>query len=215
MPAQLKILAPHEYRVQELTSPAQEPVALDAIKTHLRISDTVQDDELMSLMTTARVLCEAYAGKILIIRTLALFLDNWPQQQALAWWDGVREGANTTNAAALRLPLSPVQSIDAIYLHDAAGGARIVTEEGYQFDPLGARLSFLDAPTGDLRSMNAIEIRVTAGYGDATAVPLVYKQAIRQLTAHLYANRGDGGDVALAKCGAAALLAPFREVSLR
>lgn len=215
MPAQLKILAPHEYRVQELTSPAQEPVALDAVKTHLRISDSVQDDELTTLMTTARVLCEAYAGKVLVARTLALFLDRWPQQDSMGWWDGVKEGAGATAGTALRLPLSPVQSIDAVYLHDASGGARTVGEGGYQFDPLGARLSFTELPAGDLRSMNAIEIRVTAGYGDSSAVPLVYKQAIRQLTAHLYTNRGDGGDVALAQCGAAALLAPFREVSLR
>ena len=215
MPAHLKILAPHEYRVQELASPAQEPLALEALKTHLRISDSAQDDELAALMTTARVFCEAYAGKVLISRTLALFLDRWPQQDNTAWWDGVKEGAGAVDVTALRLPLSPVQSIDAVYLHDVSGGARTVSNDSYQFDALGARLSFSDVPTGDLRSMNAIEIRLTAGYGDAAAVPMVYKQAIRQLTAHLYANRGDGGDIALARCGAAALLAPFREVSLR
>lgn len=215
MSAHLKILAPHEYRVQELTVPAQEPVELAALKTHLRISDSAQDDELATLSMTARILCESYAGKVLVERNLALFLDRWPQQDNMPWWDGVKEGAGACGASALRLPLSPVQSVDAIYLHDTNGGARIVPVDEYQFDALGARLSFAQPPAGDLRNMNAIEIRLTAGYGDGGAVPLVYKQAIRQLAAHLYANRGDGGDSALARCGAAALLAPFREVSLR
>lgn len=215
MPAHLKILAPHEYRVQEITQPAQEPVGLDAIKTHLRISDDVQDADLAALALTARVLCENYTGRILVSRGVAVFLDAWPRQGGQVWWDGVREGAITDPALAIRLPLSPVQSIEAVYLHDSAGGVRIMPETSYEFDPLGARLSVKDAPDGDLRSMNAIEIRMTAGYGTATDVPMVYKQAIRQLTAHLYAHRGDAGDAALSRCGAAALLAPFREVSLR
>ncbi len=215
MPPHLKILAPHEYRVQELTAPGQEPVELAAIKTHLRISDTVQDDELATLLQTARVLCESYAGKVLVTRTLALFLDRWPLDTNVVWWDGVREGAALQDNLAVRLPVAPVQAIEAIYLHDVAGGARTIAPTDYAFDALGARLSLADTGFADLRTMNAIEIRIVAGYGDASAVPLVYKQAIRQLTAYLYANRGDGGDSALARCGAAALLAPFREVSLR
>lgn len=215
MPAHLKIMAPHEYRLQELTLPPQEPVELSAMKTHLRITDSAQDDELASLISTARILCESYAGKVLVARTLTLFIDRWPRHDDMPWWDGVKEGAGGAELQALRLPLSPVQSIDTIYLHDAHGGARTVGGDEYQFDALGGRLSFHQVPTGDLRAMNAIEIRLTAGYGDAGAVPMVYKQAIRQLAAHLYANRGDGGDSALSRCGAATLLAPFREVSLR
>lgn len=215
MSAPLMILAPHEYRVQELTTPAQEPVTLGDIKTHLRISDSMQDAELSALAATARVLCENYAGKILVERSLALFLDRWPQDRRLGWWDGVREGASVMDGGALRLPLSPVKSIDTIYIHDNAGGARTLSAEHYMFDPLGGRLSLSGSELGEMRSMNAIEIRITAGYGAATDVPLVYKQAIRQLTAHLYTNRGDAGDVALSRCGAAALLATFREVSLR
>lgn len=215
MAAHLKILAPHEYSVQELTPPPQEPLALGDIKTHLRISDSAQDDELLVFATTARSLCETYAGKVLVARTFALFLDRWPHAEQQAWWDGVREGAMASGVQTIRLPLAPVQSIETIYLHDMSGGARTLTAGQYTFDPLGARLSLAEVEFGDLRPMNAIEIRLTAGYGTASDVPLVYKQAIRQLTAHLYANRGDGGDVALARCGAAALLAPFREVSLR
>lgn len=215
MPSHLKILAPHEYRVQELAAPAEEPVGLTTMKTHLRVSDDAQDEDLAALAQTARILCETYAGKVLVTRTIALFLDQWPRQDNTAWWDGVREGAVADQLLAIRLPLSPVQEIEAIYLHDTDGGARTLAQHEYSFDPLGGRLSMADSHLGSLRSMNGIEIRLVAGYGGAEAVPLVYKQAIRQLTAHLYANRGDTGDIALARCGAAALLAPFREVSLR
>lgn len=215
MPAQLKILTPQDYRVQELTPPAQEPVLLPDIRSHLRISDDAQDADLAVLATTARCLCEQYTGRMLVTRTLAVFLDHWPHQQRHAWWDGVREGIVTPDKAAVRLPVSPIQSVDAIYLHDTQGGVRILAADQYVFDRLGARLSILDADFSDLRAMNAVEIRITAGYGVASDVPMVYKQAIRQLTAHLFSHRGDDGEAALLRCGAAALLAPFREVSLR
>lgn len=216
MPAYLKILSPHEYRVQELSAPAQEPVSLTEAKTHLRVSDSAQDDEIAGLVTAARVMCEAYAGKILITRTLAIFLDDWPGIAQGAWWDGVREGVTDIAAQIVRLPVSPIAAVDDFFVHDDAGGARTLLQDtDYRFDALGGRLSLVHTVQGDLRTMNAYEIRVTAGYGDAAGVPAVYKQAIRQVLAHLYANRGDTPTQALAACGAAALLAPFREVSLR
>ena len=216
MPVHLKILSPHEYRVQELSAPAQEPVSLAEAKTHLRLTDSAQDSEIAGLITAARSMCESYAGKVLITRTLAIFLDDWPGGREGAWWDGMREGVASTAAHTLRLPVSPVSAIDGFFVHDDAGGARTLTQDAdYRFDALGGRLSLVHGVQGDVRAMNAYEIRVTAGYGDSTAVPAVYKQAIRQVMAHLYANRGDAPTQALSACGAAALLAPFREVSLR
>lgn len=215
MPAHLTILAPQDYRLQELSAPAQEPVSVAEVKSHLRISDSAQDDEIVALAQTARNVCEQYTGKFFIARSAAVFLDRWPSAQTKAWWDGVREGAITQELQAIRLPVSPVQDIEAIYLHDAQGGARTIASENYQFDALGGRLSLSDVALDDLRAMNAIEIRVNVGYGTTSDVPMVYKQAIRQLTAYLFTHRGDAGEVALVRSGAAALLAPFREVSLR
>ncbi len=215
MSAHLTILAPHEYRMQELSAPVQEPVDLDTLKAHLRLSGNAQDSDLATLVMTARQLCEAFTGKALVARTVAVFLDRWPCARSSAWWDGVREGAVAPALQVVRMPVSPVQSVDAIYLHDGQGGARLVPEEKYQFDALGARLSLQDIDFDAVRAMNGIEIRLTAGYGLAAAVPSVYKQAVRLLAAHLYAHRGDEAESALSRCGVAALLAPFREVSLR
>lgn len=215
MPAHLTILSPRDYRLQELTAPAGEPVDLEDMKAHLRLTGSEGDAEVVTLTAAARALCEVYTGKVLLTRSIAIFLDSWPHTRNTAWWDGVREGAVGGEGHAVRLPVSPVQSVDMIYVHSQDGGAWTLTADHYTYETIGGRLSLSGVDMGNLRMMNAIEIRVTAGYGDAAAVPSVYKQAIRQLTAHLYTHRGDSGDLALSRCGAAALLAPFREVSLR
>jgi uncharacterized phiE125 gp8 family phage protein len=67
------------------------------------------------------------------------------------------------------------------------------------------------------RAASGIELDVVCGYGDtALAVPEALRQAMRILLAHWYENRGllaAGGSAPLPS-GAAALIAPYRMVSL-
>ena len=79
----------------------------------------------------------------------------------------------------------------------------------------GGRIAFRDTPPAPDRPLNGIEIRVRAGFGNAAAVPPVFKQAIKQVAAHLYTYRGDVPEQAITRSGAAALLAPYREVTLQ
>jgi uncharacterized phiE125 gp8 family phage protein len=64
-----------------------------------------------------------------------------------------------------------------------------------------------------LRAINAIEIAFTCGYGDAESnVPAGIREAILELIADAYTNRGDtASDLPLV---ALALLAPYRIVKL-
>ena len=68
------------------------------------------------------------------------------------------------------------------------------------------------------RAVAGIEIDVEAGYGaTASDVPEPLKQAIRQLVAHWYENRGAGapGESALRMpATVAALIAPYRVLAL-
>jgi len=68
------------------------------------------------------------------------------------------------------------------------------------------------------RALAGIEVDVAVGYGDAPGdVPQPLRQAIKLLVAHWYENRGLialGQPVAVLPASAAALLAPYRVLSL-
>ena len=67
----------------------------------------------------------------------------------------------------------------------------------------------LTAPCFDLRRRNAVAIAFDAGYGAAADdVPMPIREAILDLAAGLYVNRGDGPEEPVFT--AQALLAPYR-----
>jgi uncharacterized phiE125 gp8 family phage protein len=80
---------------------------------------------------------------------------------------------------------------------------------------LGFTLGALPAPG---RAIAGIELDIEAGYGDAASdVPEALRQATRVLVAHWYENRGliaAGGAAVLLPQSAAALIAPYRVLSL-
>lgn len=208
------ILHPGDYRLQETAAPADEPVSVDEIKAHLRISGSSEDGALAALIAAARLVCETHAGKCFVTREISLFLDRWPVASRAAWWDGVQQGVAVEVMPPLKLPLAPVAAVEGLYLHPAVGAAVEIATDTYHVDVLGGRIAFRDTPPAPLRPLNGIEIRFSAGYGNAAAVPPVFKQAIKQVVAHLYTYRGDVSEQAVTRSGAAALLAPYREVTL-
>ena len=141
MPAHLTILSPRDYRLQELTAPVAEPVDVEDMKVHLRLTGSEYDADVATLTATARALCEAYTGKVLMTRSIAIFMDAWPQPRVTSWWDGVREGAMGDEGHAVRLPVSPVQSVDVIYVHSQNGAAWTLAPDHYTYETIGGRLS--------------------------------------------------------------------------
>ena len=156
--------------------PAVEPVTLAEAKAHLRVDGTAEDTLIASLIVTSRLHAEAAAGLALITQSWSTFLDAWPP------------------GPHLKLPLRPVQGIDAVRLYNEAGAATIVPPETYLLDSASApsrlvRQGALAWPTPG-RIANGIEIAFTAGYGDAAAdVPAPIRQAILLLVAHWYEHR--------------------------
>jgi uncharacterized phiE125 gp8 family phage protein len=69
------------------------------------------------------------------------------------------------------------------------------------------------SPPVNLRALNAIAIAFTAGYGDAESdVPAPIREAILEIVADLYANRGDTAEEP--SLAALALLAPYRVINI-
>jgi len=86
-----------------LAPPTAEPVTLAEARQFLRLDQTEEDDLLATLITAARLMIEAGAGRCLIEQRWRVVLDRWPA-------DG-----------AIRLPLSPVMRIEAARLRPISG----------------------------------------------------------------------------------------------
>ena len=136
-----------------------------------------EDAYIRLLISATTELVERITNKILVQRTHRIFFDNWPDGNIIT------------------LPLSPIQSLDAVKYVNSNN--TLTTFTGMTLDAedkdllprliLNAGQSY---PTLGLDVLNAIQIDVTTGYGATEAnIPFVIKQAILFLVGHWYANR--------------------------
>ncbi len=183
-----------------ITSPAVEPVSLDEVKRHLRVSGTDEDGVIAALIAAATRAVETATDRALIVRRMRLRLDAPPA-------DGI-----------VTFPLSPLQSVEAVRIRDRTGGSVSVPLADLRVDAASdpPRLTTAGTWPSPDTPFGGIEIDFTAGYGPTpAAVPEPLRLAVRMLAARWFERRGDdepgrgpiSGDVA-------ALIAPFRRPRL-
>ena len=179
-----------------VTPPAAEPVTLAEAKAHLKVDTTADDALITSLIVAARARAEWHTGRAIVTQSWTLWLDAWPQ------------------SGLVEIPLPPLQSVTQVKVYAQGDTPSVLDSSVYQVDAASApaRLLRKSEPPANLRAVNAVEIAFTAGYGGASAVPQPVKQAILQIVADLYANRGDEADIV--SPAAQALLAPYRVFKL-
>jgi uncharacterized phiE125 gp8 family phage protein len=119
----------------------------------------------------------------------------------------------------LEVPNPPVVIFEIINVYTADNTSAEFSAAHYYADTTGAsgRIVLLDGvlPPSPSRVVNGIEVQFTAGYGGAASnVPGLLRQGMKQMIAHLYAQRGDTPDEALVASGAAGLFLPYRVMSL-
>ncbi|NBQ69143.1 MAG: hypothetical protein EBU46_10035 [Nitrosomonadaceae bacterium] len=162
------------------TPPATEPVTLAEMKLHSRIDGLEDDDLVNGLITAARMHLEQAANMKLITQTLTLSIDDFPASGIL-YLDG------------------PVQSVTSIEYYDLDGNLQTWDSELYQVDttanPARIMPAYDETWPDYLDDYNSIVVTYVAGYGDATAVPAILKQAIKMLVGHWYANRETTSEV--------------------
>lgn len=163
-------------RIKMTTAPATEPVTETEAKLHCRVDHTTEDTVFTRLIEVARIQCENISRRAFITRTYTAYLDRWPGYY-------------------FELPYPPLATISSIKYYDNAGSAAAtIAGSNYVVDTNSepGRVAFVDGysfPSVTLREINGVEIIYTAGYGNAAAVPDVYKQAMLLLIGHLYENR--------------------------
>jgi uncharacterized phiE125 gp8 family phage protein len=164
-----------------VTPPTSEPIDLALARQQCRVDLNDDDDLISSYIVAARQFVEEYTGRQLITATWDLILDGF--------------------SCCIDLPKPPLQSVVSVKYVDTAGVTQTVPTSGYKV--IGAVGSAVNpaAPLARIEQAYAtywpiaryesgnVTVRFTAGYGDATKVPLPIVQAQLLLIAHWYRNR--------------------------
>lgn len=188
-------------RLKLITAPAAVLVSTADAKTHLRVTQTAENDFIDSLVLAATNLAEQHTGKRFINQTWEMVLDQFPMSANGPWWDGVREGSIEElfrGGQCIEVPIGPLSTITTITTYDAANASTVMSSSLYRADNSGLvpRIVLNDGqswPT-NIRNIGGVEIRFVAGYGaTAASVPTPIIVAVKQLITHLFENRGDEG----------------------
>ena len=165
-----------------VTGPKLEPVTLEEIKDHIRISTTVsatEDTLLLSFIEVARGYCEKYQGRAYLDQTWDLVFDDWP------------------NGNIIDIPLPPLQTVSYVYYYGTGGTANTMTASTYIVDsnsePGRVSLGYGEVwPSETLRPINGVKVRFICGEGSvASAVSSGVKEAIKLIVGDLYEHRED------------------------
>lgn len=174
----------NKYSFRVTTPPTVEPVTVDEVKTHTRVSGTDQDLQIAKWIKSGRELAESYQRRAYIEQVIEVSFDGFP-------------------LVPLYLPRSRVMTVQTLkyYLSDNTevvaynSTAPVGTESNYLVDtdsePARITLAFgCSFPTAILRDINAFKVTYKAGYGaTAASVPENVKDAILLYCDWRYENR--------------------------
>lgn len=195
-------------RLQLVTPPPVEPLALADAKRYLRL-DIADDDTLVSgLIVAARRVCETALRQALVTQTWKLLLDSfpsaggyynrairevWPSLGGLPSGLGFYPGMIPNSTGLIDLPMPPVQAVASVQYFDCAGVLQTVPPETYtvslgvpaRLQPAYSKVWPISRP-----SIDSVQITFTAGYGDdPAAVPANVTTAMMMLVNHWYEHR--------------------------
>lgn len=180
--------------LQLITAPATDPVSLDRARAVLRIDGTDQDAEIALLIKVAAAHVQRITQRALITQRWRLILDGFP-------------------SGALRLPLPPLQSVEAVTYLDADGVEQTLAPSTYIVNPTGLAGQITPAygetwPVTRSQAM-AVKVEFTCGYD---AIPDDIQAAMLLLIGHLDQNREQvvlGSTAVELPYGSQVLLSPY------
>jgi hypothetical protein len=185
----------HVQNLVMTSPPAEEPVSLTTAKLHLRVTISNDDSLITALITAARELCEKETRRAFITRTYQLRMNRFPwtsPQVYLPAYSDERTPGGTWGM--IRMPKPPLASVVSITYQDLNGTVQTLDPSAYQVDSGGITQGVIVPAYGTywpqaLFNLDSIVINYTAGYGDATAIPLSISQAMLLCIGHWYRNR--------------------------
>lgn len=183
-------------RIDQVNPPADEPVSLDEMKSHLVLKFDDDDTLIRSYIVAARQKCEVMTRRALITQTFDLRIDRfpspWPDLRHHGHYGHSPEHFLLPGRPAMWIPRPKLQSIASIAYIDMDGVTRTLDPAAYRViegtpGELEAAYGSYWPPTRPIAA--AVTIRFVAGYGDVIDVPESLKLGIKMLVAHYYMNR--------------------------
>jgi len=173
-----------------VSGPAEEPLIVQDVATHLRFPLGTEDGLLDNWITAAREAFEHATGRQLLTATWECWRDEFPCGEALS------------------LPKPPLQEVVSVQYVDTAGtlqtwapSAYVVIAPQGPYARRGRLRPVYGAPWPQTRSEpGAVRIQFKAGYGDdPTAVPELAKTALYLFVAHFHRYRAPVQEVPTAE----------------
>ena len=195
-------MLPFQNHLTVILEPSEEPVTLEEAKNHVVAGGNLDDDLIESQIVSAREWIEDYLKQSLITRTFRLSLDCFPLSQKIF------------------LPFPPVSNVQSITYLDENGDRQTLGLNKYQLFQ-SSNPSFLTPAYEEIwpstrRTYEAVTVQYVAGYGNASKVPNVIKQAMLLIFGQSFHQREEMIPNYLrdAPMSAKNLLSPFRQVTL-
>jgi hypothetical protein len=190
------------YQLKMITGPCEPVVSVDDLKEYLRIDNDLEDSRIEVMEAAAVKLLEKLTSHKFVSQVWDVFLDYWPCGSSQQWWDGSRDlpiSYAVTPVRNITLPIGVCQELVSFSTYSDSAEFQ-ETISNYIVDTVGPRARVglkLGGvwPTTVLRPTNGIRFRVKVGFGEACDVPLDIVQAVKELVAHMYENRGDQNEM--------------------
>jgi len=163
-----------EQRTYQVVTPASTyPVSLIEAKLHLKVDITTDDALITNLIVAATQVSEEYTNRF--------FIDTVVNQTSTSF-NGLNE-----------LFKSKVRSVTHVKYYDSDNAQQTWANTNYvvnnEFEPCQINLVVDGTLPSIAQRVDAVECRYTVGYGAASDVPDVIKQAILLTLGNWYANR--------------------------
>jgi len=169
-----------------ITPATIKALTVQEVKDYLRVDSDAEDTLLGVLIDAATQMAESYLGRFLLTTVIEEFYDFFPVYKT-----GVDPFHGDRNI--IYLSRGPVQSLASVKYIDGNGDEITVSASDYRTDLVGepARVFPEDGWYGTKDTVNAVIIRYTCGYTQASDVPANIKMAMLLMIGEMYEKRVD------------------------
>lgn len=187
-----------------ITPASLKALTTTEVKNYLRVDSDAEDTLIGVLIDAATNMAEHYLGRFLLTTIVEEFYDFFPVNKI-----GV-EPFRADGRNIIYLGRGPVQSVSQVKYIDGNGDEQWVDPVNYRVDKVSepARIMPYNGWPGSRDTVNAIIVRYTCGYTQASDVPANIKMAMLLMIGEMYEKRVDS--VHRLPTASEYLLNPFR-----
>lgn len=169
-----------------ITPATLKALTVQEVKDYLRVDSDAEDTLLEVLISAATEMAESYLGRFLLTTVIEEFYDFFPVYKT-----GVDPFRGDRNI--IYLSRGPVQSLASVKYIDGNGDEQTVSSSDYRTDLVSepGRIFPDYGWYGTKDTVNAVIVRYTCGYTQASDVPANIKMAMLLMIGEMYEKRVD------------------------